>query len=90
MTFSFPAHIFKDTDSYGVRFPDVPGCFSCGDSIEEALNNAAEALSLHLEGFIEDGTPVPEATKQFTLDSPNDIYALISCDVDEAAVRPAG
>ena len=90
MTFSFPAYIFKDTNSYGVKFPDVPGCFSCGDSIDDAITNAAEALSLHLEGFIEDGLPVPDATKQITLENPDDIYAVITCEVDEAAIRPAG
>jgi len=33
----------------GVWFPDLPGCFSAGDSFEEALKNAEEALALYAE-----------------------------------------
>ena len=33
----------------GVWFPDLPGCTSAGDDIDEALRNAPEALSLYLE-----------------------------------------
>ena len=35
---------------YNVSFPDFPGCFTCGDTYEEAVKNAVEALSLWLEG----------------------------------------
>ena len=42
--------VHKDTDSaYGVHFPDVPGCFSAADTLDDLLTNACEALSLHLE-----------------------------------------
>ena len=45
------ALIHKDGDSaYGVQFPDVPGCFSAADRLEDVKRQAAEALSLHLEG----------------------------------------
>lgn len=30
--------------AYGVQFPDLPGCFSAGDTLDEAIFNAAEAL----------------------------------------------
>ena len=47
---SYFAIVHKDTDSaYGVHFPDLPGCFSAGDTIEAALANAKEALVLYLE-----------------------------------------
>jgi predicted RNase H-like HicB family nuclease len=42
MKFSVAIHKDKDSD-YGVIFPDLPGCFSAGDTIEEALANAQEA-----------------------------------------------
>ncbi|MEO8714886.1 MAG: type II toxin-antitoxin system HicB family antitoxin [Acetobacteraceae bacterium] len=48
-------------DGYGVVFPDLPGCTSGGDSVQEAATNAAEALSLHIEGMAEDGLPIPPA-----------------------------
>jgi predicted RNase H-like HicB family nuclease len=57
----YPALIHKDPDSsYGVTFPDFPGCVSAGDTIEEARRMAEEALELHLEGMIEDGERIPD------------------------------
>jgi len=37
----------------GVWFPDLPGCTSAGDDIDEAMRNAPEALALYLEGLKE-------------------------------------
>lgn len=54
------AFIHKDPDSiYGVSFPDMPGCISAGDSIDEAVRNAVEALSGHVRMLEADGDPVP-------------------------------
>jgi predicted RNase H-like HicB family nuclease len=41
--------------AYGVVVPDLPGCFSAGDTLDEALTNAREAILLHLEGLLDDG-----------------------------------
>lgn len=49
-----------DGTSYGVSFPDVPGCISAGDTFEEAVANAAEALAGHLALMRADGDPVPQ------------------------------
>ena len=52
----YVAVIDKDPDSaYGVRFPEVPGCFSAADTFEDIVPSAIEALSL----FFEDTEPVP-------------------------------
>lgn len=46
----FYAVVDKDEDSaFGVRFPDLPGCFSASDKIEDVLPNACEALELWFE-----------------------------------------
>ncbi|MDV7394803.1 type II toxin-antitoxin system HicB family antitoxin, partial [Arthrospira platensis SPKY1] len=59
---NFPVIIHKDKDSdYGVIIPDLPGCFSAGDSYEDALANAREAIECHIEGLLEDGEPIPQA-----------------------------
>jgi predicted RNase H-like HicB family nuclease len=34
---------------YGVVVPDLPGCFSAGDTLEEAVGNSQEAILFHLE-----------------------------------------
>ena len=60
-----PVAIHKDTDSlYGVTVPDIPGCFSAGETIEEALSNTREAIVFHLEGMLEDGEAVTVSTRQ--------------------------
>ena len=54
------ALVHKDKGtSYGVSFPDVPGCISAGDTFEEAVTNAAEALAGHLALMQADGDPLP-------------------------------
>ncbi|MHA6717912.1 type II toxin-antitoxin system HicB family antitoxin [Sphingomonas sp. RS6] len=46
----FFAIVHKDADSaYGVTFPDLPGCFSAADTLEDVMKNAAEALDLWFE-----------------------------------------
>ena len=56
----YPAIIKKQKDGkYSVSFPDFKGGkfglpVSCGDTLEEAKKNAKEALSLHVEGLLED------------------------------------
>jgi len=39
----------------GIWFPDLPGCFSAGDDIDEALRNAEEALALYAEASAKEG-----------------------------------
>jgi predicted RNase H-like HicB family nuclease len=63
MTVFIAVVIHRDPDSdYGVSVPDLPGCFSAGDSAEDALTQAQEAIELHLEGMLADGEPIPPLT----------------------------
>ena len=48
-----------DTTAFGVVVPDLPGCFSAGDTLEEAFDNAREAIDAHLEVIAADGGPIP-------------------------------
>lgn len=43
----------------GVWFPDLPGCVSAGDTLDEAMRNAAEALELWAEAMIDSGKTIP-------------------------------
>ena len=45
----YQAKVYRDGSGYSVEFVDFPACFSAGETKEEALENAREALSLHLE-----------------------------------------
>ena len=54
------AVIEKEPDSaFGVWFPDVEGCFSAGETVEEAVANAAAALRQHVEAIESAGRTVP-------------------------------
>lgn len=57
----YPVVVHKDPESdYGVTIPDLPGCFSAGQSLENALGEAAEAIQCHTEGLLLDGAAIPE------------------------------
>lgn len=56
----YPIFIHKDENTdYGVIVPDLPGCFSAGSTIEEAIENAHEAIECHLEGLLLDNESIP-------------------------------
>ena len=72
----YTAVIDKDPGSaWGIRFPEVPGCYSAADTFDEVVPNAIEALSL----FFEDSAPLP----------PRGIEAVrreVASDIAEGAV----
>ena len=59
MTYFALLHPPEDQGSWGVTFPDLPGCVSAGDTFEYAVQAAREALSGHLAALRADGDPVP-------------------------------
>lgn len=48
--------------SYSAYLPDVPGCVSCGDTIDEVRASIQEALTFHLEGVRQSGLALPMPT----------------------------
>ena len=57
----YPAVIEYDRadGAYNVSFPDLPGCFTFGGTLEEAKENAREALSAYLESIVSRNFEVP-------------------------------
>lgn len=55
----YPICLEKVVDGYVVSVPDVPGCFSAGDTFTEAFENTKEAIAFHIEGMLEDGEDIP-------------------------------
>jgi len=74
-----------DSVRYGVTVPDLPGCFSAGDTFEKALESVKEAIDLHLEGLVEDGgevpTPHPFAEHRANPDFADGVWAVVDVDV---------
>ena len=49
-----------ETGTYTVTVPALPGVVTQGDSIEDAIVQAKEAIQVHIEGLLADGEPIPE------------------------------
>lgn len=82
----YPVYLEKDPGSdYGVTVPDLPGCFSAGSTVGEALENAEEAVLAHIEGLYLDGEDIPRPTSieelQHRNDSPCLLWALVGVDL---------
>lgn len=79
MSAHYVAVIEKDADSaYGVWFPDVEGCFSAGDTLEEAVANAAAALRQHVEALESAGKSVPPARSIDNVLPDEDVAAAVA------------
>lgn len=84
----YPIVIHKDKNSdYGVMVPDIPGCFSAGDTYDEALSNTKEAIECHLEGLLLDNEALPIATSLEHWvedeDYKHGVWAIIEIDLTE-------
>lgn len=66
----------KTSDGYSVYFPDLPGCVSWGNDLEEAQKMAKEALELHLYGMEKERLSFPVASKSVNVNS-GDIVSLV-------------
>ena len=53
-------HVDQKQGGYWVTVPALPGCYSQGDTLEEAIANAREAIHLYVTTLIAEGAPVPE------------------------------
>ena len=58
-----------DTAAWGVIVPDLPGCFSTGDTLEEAMIQAEDAITCWIETAIDDGQEIPKPSHIETLRS---------------------
>ena len=74
----YPAILTQYKDNIGITFPDLPGCVSNADNIDEAVKSAKEVLALHLFGMEEDNIeiPSPSSISKIKLDK-NQIPLLV-------------
>ncbi|MEI7870071.1 MAG: type II toxin-antitoxin system HicB family antitoxin [Candidatus Methylumidiphilus sp.] len=76
------------THAYGVVVPDLPGCFSAGDTLDEAMVNAESALLAWMETTLDLGGGIPSASSLDTLREAHPefrdwVWALVSVDPAE-------
>lgn len=82
----YPVVLHTDNGTnYGVTVPDISGCFSAGDTFDDALDMAEEAIFLHLELLLEDGEDIPTASPVAThKDNPDyadGVWAVVDVDI---------
>jgi len=62
MRYPIAIEIGTETAAYGVVVPDLPGCFSAGDTIDEAVTAAEEAAAAWIDATLDGGGTVPAAS----------------------------
>lgn len=50
--------------NYSAYVPDLPGCVTAGETLDDVTHDMVEAIQLHIDGMKEDGLPIPEPTTQ--------------------------
>ena len=88
----YPIVIHKDEESsYGVTVPDLPGCFSAGETLDEALELAQDAILGHVETLLMGGQTIPEQRSlelhQQNLDYAGGMWALVDVDLSKVAAK---
>ena len=85
MKYPIAIELGDETHAFGVVVPDLPGCFSAGDTLDEAIDNAKEAIELWLETVIDNNGLVPEpktiAHHQANAEFAGWVWAVVSIDL---------
>lgn len=71
-----------DAHAFGVVVPDLPGCFSAGDTLEEAFDMAKEAVEGWLEVCLDDGAEIPKPSSLEAISNLSDYQGWILGTVD--------
>ena len=83
--YAYPAIFTPEKNGgYSVLFPDLEGCFTCGDNLADALFMAADALALVLYGYEHDSRSIPAPTRVSDISlSDGEFVNFVSCDTTE-------
>ena len=78
----YPAIFTLEKDgSYSIVFPDLEGCYTCGDSLEDGLEMAQDALALVLYGYEKDERQIPSPSGRNSLTvKDNEFINYVACD----------
>ena len=79
----YPAVFHKEGDSFWVEFPDIEGCQSYGDSLEETMNNAQEALGLYIASKLDNNEEINKPSDIKNIESADGFVSYVSSDVSK-------
>lgn len=84
MKYCYPAVFTKEEDGYSVVFPDIENCFTCGETLEEAVEMAADALAMMLTDREDRKQQIPTPTPLSRVETAEDSMAsLVLADTAE-------
>lgn len=84
MLFIYPAVFHKQDDCYWVEFPDLEGCQTYGDSLNETMEYAQEALSAYLLTSLEQNLPFAQPSDISSISSDSDSFVtFVTCDINQ-------
>lgn len=80
--YAYPAIFTPEEDgSYSIIFPDLESCYTCGDSLEDGLLMAEDALALVLYGYEKEGRTIPAPSLLTSLSLNSGEFAnYVACD----------
>ena len=95
MAMSYRMEIVEDKDEGGfvVSYPDLPGCITCGETVERAVANALDAKKAWLEAALEEGVEIHEPDSledysgQFKLRLPKSLHRSLAVHSQREGVR---
>ncbi len=84
MLFVYPAIFHKEDDAYWVEFPDLEGCQTYGNSVNETMEYAQEALAAYLLTLLEENRPIAQPSDLNAIDYDTDCFTtLVTCNIDQ-------
>lgn len=97
MSLPYRLEVIPDTceGGFSARYPDLPGCITCADSLEKVVSNAMDAKKAWLESALEDGIeisepmPVPDLSEysgQFKIRIPKSLHRSLSLHAKEEGI----
>lgn len=86
MTRIYPAIFHNENGTYWIEFPDLEGCNTCGNTFEEAMKMAQEALGLYINGLYENELDIPTPSNIRTILPDKDAFVSYVC-TDDAKYR---
>jgi len=93
MKLKYPFTLEQDDDgSYFIQFPDLPGCMSCGSTIEEAIEMGNDARKCWIESALQDNAFIPEPKAvddypdNFKLRMPKTLYKQLANNASSEGV----
>ena len=84
----YPAIFTPEEKGYSINFPDLEGCFTCGDSLQEGLEMARDVLALVLYGYEKEEKVIPKPTERDEINvETGEFVNYVMCDTMEYRKR---